>query len=67
LMRRKNYIYLYLLYKSNFAALAHVLNRCNQPAAGDARWPISTMDFRSNEADRIARTDAGDAHSLSSL
>jgi hypothetical protein len=31
-----------------------------KPAAVDARWPISSMDFRSNEADRIARMVAGD-------
>jgi hypothetical protein len=37
------------------AALAHVLNGEFRPAAGDDRWPMPKMDFRSNEADRIAR------------
>jgi hypothetical protein len=43
---------------SKIAALAHVLNSGFWPIVGDDRWPMSKMDFRSNEADRIAR-DAG--------
>jgi hypothetical protein len=35
-------------------ALAHNLNVALQPAAMDARWLSSKMDFRSNEAGRTA-------------
>jgi hypothetical protein len=35
--------------------MAHNLNVAVQPAAADARWPTSRMDFRSNEAGRAVR------------
>jgi hypothetical protein len=44
-MRRNIFIYLKYIIFSRIAALAHNLNREDQPAAVDARWPKSTTDF----------------------
>jgi hypothetical protein len=53
-MRRKTIIYLKNQQFYNHAALAHVLNRdCGEPSLTMLAG-ISTMDFRSNEADRTA-------------
>jgi hypothetical protein len=54
LMRCKSTKILRNIRFSQDAALAHVLNGAVRAGGADARRPKSMMDFRSNEADRIA-------------